>query len=315
MLPSRFPVGTPVRVKPGTVDPDFPGICLNDWAGTVQAVDAPTCLVRWNQATLARMSPTYLELCENEDLEMESMWLDETDLELDESAAVDSKSSSAETALVPCGNGASIKKGQALEDHSQWFTGAQTDEAFEFFSDIRSHLPRRRMSFTRALTLVLGGGAVLGVVLGSLFGALELTRYLAGCGAALLGLLGLVSGARLGRVIGRLNRGKSAAAWGSVLGFVTGGLLGALLGAILTAVAGVLLGAIVGALAAKLTLRGSKRALLSSVGAVAGATVQAFLVDEEQALSGAVYGGLIGAGAAFLAVVGAKIIVTRHGRA
>ena len=82
----RFPVGSAVRVRPGTTDPDFPDIPLGGWAGTVQEVDqraAPTYLVGWNQHTLEQMHPVYRQRCERDDLDVASMWLAETDLELD----------------------------------------------------------------------------------------------------------------------------------------------------------------------------------------------------------------------------------------
>jgi len=74
-------------VKPGTTDPDFPDIPLGGWAGTVSEVDQrsnpPLYLVEWNKHTLDQMHPVYRKRCERDGLGVESMWLDESDLEPD----------------------------------------------------------------------------------------------------------------------------------------------------------------------------------------------------------------------------------------
>ena len=72
-----------VRVKLGTIDPDFPDIPLGGWAGTIQKSEPPAYLVNWNQHTLDQMNPVYRKRCERDELELEEMWLDEGDLELD----------------------------------------------------------------------------------------------------------------------------------------------------------------------------------------------------------------------------------------
>jgi hypothetical protein len=86
--PVRFPVGTPVRVRAGTADPDFPEFPLGGWAGTVKEVDCqqspPLLLVEWNRYTLDHMHPIYRKRCQRDDLEMESAWLNEGDLEPDD---------------------------------------------------------------------------------------------------------------------------------------------------------------------------------------------------------------------------------------
>ena len=38
-FPARFTVGTKVRVKPGTTDPDYPDIPLGGWTGAITEVD------------------------------------------------------------------------------------------------------------------------------------------------------------------------------------------------------------------------------------------------------------------------------------
>jgi hypothetical protein len=62
-FPTNFDVGNRVRVKPGTTDPDFEDIPLDDWVGTVREVDPrsnpPTYLIEWDQHTLDQMHPVY----------------------------------------------------------------------------------------------------------------------------------------------------------------------------------------------------------------------------------------------------------------
>jgi hypothetical protein len=85
--PARFTAGAPVRVRPGTTDPDFPDIPLGGWAGTIlevdQRSDPPTYLIEWNRHTLDHMHPVYRKRCERDGLEPDSMWLGEDDLEPD----------------------------------------------------------------------------------------------------------------------------------------------------------------------------------------------------------------------------------------
>jgi len=85
--PAKFSPTTMVRVKPGTLDPDFADIPLGGWPGTNQKIDQTTdprvFLVHWNQETLDQMHPVFRKRCQRDDLEIESMWLGEDDLELD----------------------------------------------------------------------------------------------------------------------------------------------------------------------------------------------------------------------------------------
>jgi hypothetical protein len=85
--PAKFSVGTLVRVKPGTRDADFNDIPIGGWTGTILEIGRQSqtnlFLVEWNQATLDQLHPVFRKRCERDDLEMEEMWLEEDELELD----------------------------------------------------------------------------------------------------------------------------------------------------------------------------------------------------------------------------------------
>jgi hypothetical protein len=98
----RFAVGSRVRVKAGTTDPDFPGIPLGGWTGKVREIrqepPATDYLVGWDRYTLNSVHPVYRSRCERKDLDPESMWLVEDELEPDggEPARIEQP-----TAIVP----------------------------------------------------------------------------------------------------------------------------------------------------------------------------------------------------------------------
>jgi hypothetical protein len=85
--PPKFTSGTPVRVKAGVPDPDYPDIPLGGWAGVVREIDTdsrpPLYEVEWTPATLERIHPIYKRRCERDGLEGDSTWLREGDLEPD----------------------------------------------------------------------------------------------------------------------------------------------------------------------------------------------------------------------------------------
>ena len=86
-LPPRFTIGDVVRVRPGIADPDFPDIPLGGWAGFVEEINRRgpvlTYLIAWNDRTLEQMHPVFRNRCTRDDLDADSMWLAESDLELD----------------------------------------------------------------------------------------------------------------------------------------------------------------------------------------------------------------------------------------
>jgi hypothetical protein len=89
---ARFKVGDKVRVKSGGRDPDFSDIPLGGWAGTVKEVGhgkgEVTYLIAWDRATLRGMHPIYKKRCERDGLELESMWLEDEDLEPDDGTRI-----------------------------------------------------------------------------------------------------------------------------------------------------------------------------------------------------------------------------------
>lgn len=94
-IPPQYAVGTQVRVRSGTVDPDFSDIPLGGWSGAIREVDQtsvpPTYRIEWDQRTLNGVHPVYRKRCARDGLDHESMWLREGDLEPDtgESAAIE----------------------------------------------------------------------------------------------------------------------------------------------------------------------------------------------------------------------------------
>ena len=88
-----FAVGTRVRVRHGTKDPDYPDIPLGGWTGTVvemsEGDDGRTYHVEWDADAVRQMHPTYRHRCERDGLEIETAWLDETDLELNTGSPVE----------------------------------------------------------------------------------------------------------------------------------------------------------------------------------------------------------------------------------
>lgn len=89
---AHFVVGAKVRVKAGTIDPDFEDIPIGGWAGVVRDIEEkakpPNYLIRWNRHTLDNMHPVFRNRSERDALELEVMWLGEDVLEPDTGEAV-----------------------------------------------------------------------------------------------------------------------------------------------------------------------------------------------------------------------------------
>jgi hypothetical protein len=88
----RFEPGDRVRGKSGVTAPDYEDIPLGGWAGTVtqveQADDQITYEITWDEKTLRAMHPVYKKRCERDDLDPETMWLGEVDIEADDGTPV-----------------------------------------------------------------------------------------------------------------------------------------------------------------------------------------------------------------------------------
>jgi hypothetical protein len=83
----KFLVGSMVRVRRSTTDVDYPDMPFGGWVGRVIEVQedvCTTCLVRWNQETLAALSPLFEHRCEEGGMDFRETWLDEDDLECDD---------------------------------------------------------------------------------------------------------------------------------------------------------------------------------------------------------------------------------------
>ncbi len=313
--PPKFPVGAAIRAKSGTTDPDFPDTPLAGWSGTIQEIDLqvqpPNYLVKWNQHTLDQMNPDYCERCEQDGLELETMWLDEDDLELDTGGSAQIERS---LSLAP------VPQRNHQDDPIKVVFGLANDDPLneeagggEFLPTLPfsfpSSIPKGWTPFKLAVILVLWG-ATCGIVLGSLLASMEIARTLAGFGAIILGLCGFMAGSKLGMIFGRLSQKRSARVWGGILGSVVGVLLGGMFGAMAVAFVGLLSGGLIGAIVGEWVRRW--RAIAIFLGSVVGPTVQAFLVDREQALVGVAFGGAIGAGSGIAVVLGLRVLVARR---
>jgi hypothetical protein len=87
-----FKPGDKVRVKRGVIDPDFPDIPLGGWSGSVKEVEQvrgqTTYLIEWDRRTLQSIHLVYRKRCERDELEFETMWLREEEIEPDEGERV-----------------------------------------------------------------------------------------------------------------------------------------------------------------------------------------------------------------------------------
>jgi len=83
---ASFPVGSLVRVKHNTPDPDYPDIPLGGWVGEVTDIDEstnpPLYEILWSDDTIDAMPEVYVFRCERDDMEVESCTLPESVLEI-----------------------------------------------------------------------------------------------------------------------------------------------------------------------------------------------------------------------------------------
>src|SRR5262245_56095396 len=88
----RFQPGDKVRVRYGVTAPDFEDIPLGGWTGMIgtveQADDQIAYEIEWDRRTLDAMHPVYKKRCERDDLDVETLWLAEEDVEPDDGTPV-----------------------------------------------------------------------------------------------------------------------------------------------------------------------------------------------------------------------------------
>ncbi len=83
----KFPVGSIVRVRQSRTDVDCPDTPFGGWVGRVIEVQedvCTTCLVRWNEETLAAISSFFGHWCKAGGMGFRETWLDEDDMERDD---------------------------------------------------------------------------------------------------------------------------------------------------------------------------------------------------------------------------------------
>ncbi len=81
-----FSVQDDVRVKPGVVHPEWPDFPLGGWTGTVITVGnltPPMYQIEWTPETLSLAHPVYARRCDRDDLNHDTMWLEEDQLVAD----------------------------------------------------------------------------------------------------------------------------------------------------------------------------------------------------------------------------------------
>jgi hypothetical protein len=301
--PPKFCVGDHVRVRAGVSDPDFPGVTLEGWSGTVCDVEtglgfATLVLVEWDRLTLEHMDQAYRSECEQDDLDVLHIWLYQDELE------------PAGNYLTPL-NLPGIEPGEAKRFH--WSVN---------FADKQGLRPLRLSSLGVVRFGIYSGfcGAILGAVLRAVDGAIQAVAV----GATILGLLGWLAGARFGWFLGTVNRVRFGPFIGGLCGSIAGGLLGAFGGAaaftIIAGYVGALIGMVVGAILGSYRAgagAGCIRPLLGAIGgALLGPCVETIYRNPDAALVGAAYGAGVGAAAGtmlYLALVGIVASLSRNG--
>jgi len=80
LVPAKFAIGEKVRVKSGLVDPDYPDVLMEGWAGTIAQIQegSPVCyFVRWTQETIDSFRSIYRQWCERNGEDFETFWKEE----------------------------------------------------------------------------------------------------------------------------------------------------------------------------------------------------------------------------------------------
>ena len=83
---SKFKINDIVRVLQGVKDPDFK-TNIGGWTGKVEEIDLSDkgswlYTIRWDKETLSKAGDDYIGKCEDENLDYETIFLEEKELEL-----------------------------------------------------------------------------------------------------------------------------------------------------------------------------------------------------------------------------------------
>jgi hypothetical protein len=82
-MPRKFQIGDTVKVKQGTIDPDF-GFEIGGWHGEVTEIDDGMACIELDSITLSEIPDKYFTKCEIDGLDWERIYLGLTDVELSE---------------------------------------------------------------------------------------------------------------------------------------------------------------------------------------------------------------------------------------
>jgi hypothetical protein len=138
----QFAVGDQVRVRHGTIDPDYPDLPLGGWAGTIIKIDdGEVCKIALNQQTLSQIHPIYCKRCERDgfDIQILDMSQDDLDPDLGEGLPVEQPTNIVTKPLDP----------NNQEDRIRAALGVTTDEAVplvrartlrQYFEYLQAHL-------------------------------------------------------------------------------------------------------------------------------------------------------------------------------
>ena len=82
-MPRKFQVGDTVRVKEGTIDPDF-GFEIGGWHGQVTEIDDDLVFIELDSITLSEIPDKYFTKCEIDGLDWKRIYLGLNDVEFSE---------------------------------------------------------------------------------------------------------------------------------------------------------------------------------------------------------------------------------------
>ena len=92
-MSAEFSVGMNIRVRAGVSAPDLPEFTVEGWTGTIAELTGKKTnrkyIIQWDDATVAKMPPEYLEQCEQKQLYHLMVCLTADDIEADESSEED----------------------------------------------------------------------------------------------------------------------------------------------------------------------------------------------------------------------------------